>query len=107
MTIGPWAFLIIYDILLYIWRASTYEIPVIGGRARGRARPSAPSLSERPSGRRRAFSLSGTASEEGSRDDEGCDYGDKSTTTVGDYLNCNGESHDKQARKRKVERQTD
>lgn len=60
MTIGPWAFLILYDILLYIWRAGTYEIPIIGGRARGRRRPVAPSFSERPSGRRRAFSLTGT-----------------------------------------------
>ncbi|WEW55135.1 hypothetical protein PRK78_000563 [Emydomyces testavorans] len=60
LTIGPWAFLILYDILLYIWRATTYEIPIIGGRARGRRRPVAPSLSERPSGRRRAFSLTGT-----------------------------------------------
>ncbi|KAK2731809.1 hypothetical protein FQN55_004445 [Onygenales sp. PD_40] len=61
LAIGPWAFLILYDILLYVWRASTYEIPIIGGRARGRQRPQAPSFSERPSGRRRTFSLRGAA----------------------------------------------
>ncbi|OJD21408.1 hypothetical protein ACJ73_07251 [Blastomyces percursus] len=57
IIIAPWAFMIFYDLLLYIWRASTYEIPIIGGRARGRQRPQAPSLSERPDGRRRTFSL--------------------------------------------------
>ncbi|OAX79648.1 hypothetical protein ACJ72_06031 [Emergomyces africanus] len=57
IIIAPWAFLILYDLLLYIWRASTYEIPIIGGRARGRQRPQAPSFSERPDGRRRKFSL--------------------------------------------------
>ncbi|EEQ83990.1 hypothetical protein RJZ56_003503 [Blastomyces dermatitidis] len=57
IIIAPWAFMILYDLLLYIWRASTYEIPIIGGRARGRQRPQAPSLSERPDGRRRTFSL--------------------------------------------------
>ena len=35
-----------------------YDIPVIGGRARKRPRPRAPSLSERPSGRPREFSMS-------------------------------------------------
>ncbi|KAL1957910.1 hypothetical protein VTO42DRAFT_5302 [Malbranchea cinnamomea] len=59
LTIGPWLFLILYDILLYIWRASTYEIPIIGGRARGRRRPVAPTLTERPDGRRRTLSLRG------------------------------------------------
>ncbi|PGH18049.1 hypothetical protein AJ79_00675 [Helicocarpus griseus UAMH5409] len=60
IMIAPWAFLILYDILLYVWRASTYEIPIIGGRARGRQRPQAPSFSERPDGRRRTFSLTGS-----------------------------------------------
>ncbi|PGH04018.1 hypothetical protein GX51_03688 [Blastomyces parvus] len=59
IIIAPWAFMILYDLLLYIWRASTYEIPIIGGRARGRQRPQAPSFSERPDGRRRTFSLTG------------------------------------------------
>ncbi|KAL6711154.1 hypothetical protein ACN47E_005685 [Coniothyrium glycines] len=57
MLIGPWAALLVYDLILYIVRAIAYEIPVIGGRARGKARPRAPSLTERPSGRRRRFSL--------------------------------------------------
>lgn len=47
LTIGPWLFLILYDVILYLWRAATYEIPVVGGRARGRGKPRAPSLSER------------------------------------------------------------
>jgi hypothetical protein len=35
-----------------------YDVPVIGGRARNRPRPRAPSLSERPNGRPRTFSIS-------------------------------------------------
>jgi hypothetical protein len=57
VMIGPWAILVIYDLILYVFRAVTYEIPVIGGRARGKARPRAPSLTERPNGHRRNFSL--------------------------------------------------
>ena len=48
--------------LLYIIRAIAYEVPYFGGRARGRGRPRAPSLKERPNGRRRTFSISGPAS---------------------------------------------
>ncbi|KAF2735034.1 hypothetical protein EJ04DRAFT_563697 [Polyplosphaeria fusca] len=58
IVIGPWAVLLLYDLLLYMFRSATYEIPYVGGRARGRARPRAPSLTERPSGHRRKFSLS-------------------------------------------------
>ena len=57
LVIGPWALLIIYDMLLYIFRSVYYEVPVIGGRAQGRQRPRAPSLTERPDGHRRAFSF--------------------------------------------------
>jgi hypothetical protein len=57
IAIGPWLLLIVYDAILYIFRAATYEVPYIGGRARNRPRPRAPSLSERPSGRARTFSL--------------------------------------------------
>ena len=60
LTIGPWLILILYDLVLYIFRAATYEIPYFGGRARGRQKPRAPSLAERPSGRARKFSI-GTA----------------------------------------------
>ncbi len=35
-----------------------YDVPVIGGRARNRPRPRAPSLTERPNGRPRTFSVS-------------------------------------------------
>ena len=57
VMIGPWVFLVIYDLVLYIVRSIAYEVPVVGGRARGKARPRAPSLTERPSGHRRKFSL--------------------------------------------------
>jgi len=35
----------------------TYEVPVVGGRARGRQRPRAPRLEETSSGHKRQFSL--------------------------------------------------
>ena len=57
ISIGPWVAMLVYDLFLYVFRAVIYEVPVVGGRARGKARPRAPSLSERPSGRPRRFSL--------------------------------------------------
>lgn len=57
ITIGPWLLLIVYDLLLFLFRTATYEVPYVGGRARNRPRPRAPSLSERPSGKARRFSL--------------------------------------------------
>ncbi|KAF2687242.1 hypothetical protein K458DRAFT_401809 [Lentithecium fluviatile CBS 122367] len=57
IMIGPWVCLLVYDLFLYIARSITHEIPVVGGRAQGKARPRAPSLTERPSGHRRKFSL--------------------------------------------------
>lgn len=45
--------------LLYIIRAVAYDVPYFGGRARGRRRPRAPSLKERPNGRKRTFSIGG------------------------------------------------
>ncbi|KAI9748192.1 MAG: hypothetical protein M1815_003452 [Lichina confinis] len=62
ITIGPWLLFLLYDILLYLWRSATYELPYLGGRARGRQRPRAPSLVERPNGHTRGFSLPGTIS---------------------------------------------
>jgi len=44
IAIGPWLLLIVYDIILYLFRTATYEIPYFGGRARNRPRPRAPSL---------------------------------------------------------------
>ncbi|MCJ1371486.1 hypothetical protein MMC20_002703 [Loxospora ochrophaea] len=62
LTIGPWALFLIYDLLLYLFRTAAYEVPYFGGRAKGRKRPRAPSLTERPDGRtRRTFSISGAA----------------------------------------------
>jgi len=43
-VIGPWVLLLVYDMILYLFRIATYEIPYIGGRARNRPRPRAPSL---------------------------------------------------------------
>ncbi|PSN66831.1 hypothetical protein BS50DRAFT_634298 [Corynespora cassiicola Philippines] len=57
ISIGPWAALLFYDLVLYVFRSITHDIPYVGGRARGKARPRAPSLTERPSGHRRRFSL--------------------------------------------------
>ncbi|KAF2745202.1 hypothetical protein M011DRAFT_407251 [Sporormia fimetaria CBS 119925] len=57
ITIGPWILVLVYDFVLYVFRAAGYEIPYVGGRARGEMRPRAPSLTERPSGHRRSFSL--------------------------------------------------
>lgn len=57
ICMGPWIALLVYDALLYLFRTATHEIPIVGGRARGKARPRAPSLTERPSGHRRRFSL--------------------------------------------------
>lgn len=51
--------MIVYDLVLYMVRAIAYEVPYFGGRARGRQRPRAPSLTERPSGRARTFSIGG------------------------------------------------
>ncbi|KAL4882848.1 hypothetical protein BJY04DRAFT_216936 [Aspergillus karnatakaensis] len=48
VMIVPWMALIVFDIALYLWRLATYNIPVVGGRARGRQRPRAPSLNEIP-----------------------------------------------------------
>ncbi|KAE9988732.1 hypothetical protein Vi05172_g989 [Venturia inaequalis] len=56
-TIGPWALFFIYDIILYIWRAIAYEVPLVGGRATGRQRPRAPTLTERPDGETRNLGL--------------------------------------------------
>lgn len=36
LTIIPWAVLLAFDLVLYISRMSLYEMPVLGGRARGR-----------------------------------------------------------------------
>ncbi|RMY76446.1 hypothetical protein D0862_13745 [Hortaea werneckii] len=74
LTVGPWLMILAYDIVLYIWRSATYELPGFGGRARGRARPRAPSLSERPSGHKRRFSIAG-----GPRNPS--EQGDVATTT--------------------------
>ncbi|KAF2432695.1 hypothetical protein EJ08DRAFT_108868 [Tothia fuscella] len=70
LTIGPWALVFLYDLLLYLWRAIHYELPIVGGRARGRARPRAPTLTERPSGNPRTLGLARISSR-GEDDDVG------------------------------------
>ncbi|KAI9681961.1 MAG: hypothetical protein M1817_000015 [Caeruleum heppii] len=57
LTIGPWLMLVLYDMLLYIFRAVVFELPYIGGRVTGQQRPRAPSLTERPGGQPRKFSI--------------------------------------------------
>lgn len=73
-TIGPWALFLFYDIILYIVRAVAYEVPYYGGRARGRRRPLAPTLTERPDGRKRVLSINGTSGS-GSDEKEGLKNG--------------------------------
>ncbi|KAJ5687744.1 hypothetical protein N7536_010363 [Penicillium majusculum] len=74
ITIGPWAFLVFLDAIIWIYRLILWEVPWIGGRARGRQRPRAPSLNERPGGQRRAFGLRGVETDTG--DSEGADRDD-------------------------------
>ena len=57
LAIGPWVLLLVYDAFLYIFRMATYDIPYVGGRARNRPRPRAPSLTARPNGKKRSVSL--------------------------------------------------
>ncbi|KAJ5924732.1 hypothetical protein N7466_008919 [Penicillium verhagenii] len=59
ITIVPWAALILFDACLWLYRILLWELPWIGGRARGQQRPRAPSLNERPGGQRRAFGMRG------------------------------------------------
>ncbi|KAF4770170.1 hypothetical protein N7455_006792 [Penicillium solitum] len=74
ITIGPWAFLVFLDATIWIYRLILWEVPWVGGRARGRQRPRAPSLNERPGGQRRAFGLRGVETDTG--DSEGADRDD-------------------------------
>ena len=45
--------------VLYVFRAIAYETPFYGGRAQGTTRPRAPTLTKRPNGRKRTFSIGG------------------------------------------------
>jgi hypothetical protein len=65
ITIGPWAFLVFLDATIWLYLMILWELPWIGGRARGRQRPRAPSLNERPGGQRRAFGLRGVETDTG------------------------------------------
>ncbi|CAI7600730.1 unnamed protein product [Penicillium bialowiezense] len=76
VTIGPWAFLVLLDATIWIYRMILWELPWVGGRARGRQRPRAPSLHERPGGQRRALGLRGVETDSGGS--EGDDQDDTS-----------------------------
>ncbi|PKX92189.1 uncharacterized protein P174DRAFT_453415 [Aspergillus novofumigatus IBT 16806] len=39
ITIFPWAALIVFDVLLYIWRMGAYEFPVVGAGREGCSGP--------------------------------------------------------------------
>ena len=60
--------MIIFDVVLYLYRMLLWELPWIGGRARGHRQPRAPSLNERPDGQRRAFGLRSIGNESGNGD---------------------------------------
>ncbi|KAJ5674187.1 hypothetical protein N7462_009626 [Penicillium macrosclerotiorum] len=62
ITIVPWAALIVFDAGLYLYRMALFELPWIGGRARGHQHPRVPGLNERANGQRRAFGLRGVES---------------------------------------------
>ena len=59
INLSPWFLAITYDLLYYISRQMWYYIPVYGGRARGDARPRAPSLRDRNRRRSIAELISG------------------------------------------------
>ena len=71
ITIGPWVLALVYDMILYLFRAVAYEIPYYGGRAQGKRRPQAPTLTERPNGRRRTFSITGSSPNGNASDENG------------------------------------
>ncbi|CAG8940300.1 unnamed protein product [Penicillium salamii] len=75
VTIGPWAFLVLLDATIWIYRMIIWDFPWIGGRARGRQRPRAPSLNARPGGQRRAFGLRGVETDTGGSDGDDRDWG--------------------------------
>ncbi|TKA32003.1 hypothetical protein B0A50_01248 [Salinomyces thailandicus] len=82
LTVGPWIVLLVYDITLYTWRSATYDVPGVGGRARGRERPRAPSLTERPSGIKRRFSIAAAPLSDSEQDE--------SAVTTGSTHEANG-----------------
>lgn len=84
-TIIPWAALILFDAAFYLYRLILWELPFIGGRARGQQRPRAPSLNERPDGQRRAFGLRGVETDSADGEDEGDEDrgGSRGATTNG------------------------
>ena len=53
---SPWLLAILIDLFLYTFRQVWYWIPILGGRAKGRTRPRAPSLKD---AHRRSLSLAG------------------------------------------------
>lgn len=57
IIIGPWILLLIYDIILFLFRIILWNFPIFGGHARNRPRPRAPSLRNRPGGRSRSLSF--------------------------------------------------
>lgn len=61
-----------------------WELPWIGGRARGYQRPRAPSLQERPDGQRRVFELRGAETEGADSDSGRSEHAVSSKTTERD-----------------------
>ncbi|KAL2814916.1 hypothetical protein BJX63DRAFT_183236 [Aspergillus granulosus] len=77
ITIVPWLALLAFDMALYIWRLVTYNIPWVGGRARGMQRPRAPSLNELPD----RFGLTAASEDEKATLDAGVGGGMGSSAT--------------------------
>ena len=71
ITIFPWILALLYDMVLYLFRTAAYEIPYYGGRAQGERKPQPPTLTERPNGRPRTFSITGIAGHAGEGNEDG------------------------------------
>ncbi|KAJ5643678.1 uncharacterized protein N7484_006185 [Penicillium longicatenatum] len=107
ITIFPWLALILFDAGLWLYRMLLWELPWVGGRARGQQRPRAPSLNERPDGQRRAFGLRGVetdAHRDQDREDDALanrDTGQENkapTTATRAHSNADGEAKYRAAR---------
>ncbi|KAJ5808300.1 hypothetical protein N7474_009569 [Penicillium riverlandense] len=68
ITIVPWGVLLVFDAILYLYHLLLYELPVVGGRARGQQRPRAPSFNEGPV---RVLGLSGVDDPDDEEGEEG------------------------------------
>jgi hypothetical protein len=65
LTLGPWLLVFAYDFVLYFIRYALWELPVIGGKARGQRRPEPIKLVEHATGHKKVNSISNSPSGDG------------------------------------------